>query len=104
MIPTVNQINGFRNWKLLQDGAPCHTSVQTMEYIQNYIDLVENWPANFPDLNVTENLWCIIKRKVEELQPRSTNELIEVIFNVWDSIPIGIIKNLVDSMGDRFEK
>ena len=22
MIPTMNQIYGFRNWKLLQDGAP----------------------------------------------------------------------------------
>ena len=69
MIPTTNQIYGFRIWKLLQDRAPCHTSVQTMEYIQNYIDLVENWLANSPDLCVKENLWGIIKRKVEELQP-----------------------------------
>ena len=104
MVPKMNELYGFRKWKLLQDGAPCHTSEQTMGYIRSYIDLVDNWPANSPDLNVIENLWSIIKRKVEELQPKSTNELIDAIFTVWESIPMDMIRNLIDSMEDRLKK
>ena len=104
MILKMNEIYGYRKWKLLQDGAPCHTSAQTLDYIRNYIDLVENWPPNSPDLNVIENLWSIIKRRVEELRPGSLQELVDLIFTVWESIPMDLIRRLIDSMGDRLRK
>ena len=104
LIPQMNQIYGYRGWKLLQDGATCHTSSLTMDYLQDYVDLVENWPPNSPDLNVIENLWSIVKRRVEEIQPQSIQELIQTVFEIWEAIPDDLIRKLIDSMDDRMQK
>ena len=40
-----------------------------------------NWPANFPDLNPTGNLWAIVKAKLYEGGKQYNNE-----YDLWDSI------------------
>jgi hypothetical protein len=44
------------DWFLVQDGAICHTSKETMAYLSEYATVLRNWPSGSPDLNPIENL------------------------------------------------
>jgi hypothetical protein len=57
-------------------------------------------------LNPIENLWAILKRRLysEPGFPTSKAELIEKVFEKWDSIPVTICEHLVDSMPKRMKE
>ena len=60
-----------------------------------------DWPAQSPDLNPIENLWIILKKQLRdeyESPPRNLDELWERIEEQWYAIPLGVCKNLVESM------
>ena len=82
---------------------PCHTATSISDFLKEEHIKVLNWPPQSPDLNTIENLWAWIKRKHENEFPfpKSKNELIENIFNIWDSIPEEIVKNLSNSVKRR---
>ena len=50
-ISDMNNIYGELNWLFMQDGARCHTCGKTMEWLENYVDVITDWPPNSPDLN-----------------------------------------------------
>ncbi len=47
---------------------------------------VLDWPANLPDLNPTENLWGIVKRKMRYARPNNADDLKASIKATWASI------------------
>ncbi len=47
-----------------QDVAPAHTAKSTKSWLNDHGVTVLDWPANSPDLNLIENLWDIVKRKM----------------------------------------
>jgi len=57
-----------------------------------------DWPSNSPDLNPIENLWAIVKGRVERRQPKNITELERFMIEEWDNIPQNIIINLIRSM------
>ena len=97
----MNDAYGHMNWVLMQDGATAHTASSTIEYLTDYCKVLENWPSNSPDINPIENLWSYLKQKVEELNPQNENELIELLFNLWENLDISLIHNLIDSVPSR---
>ena len=103
LIPEMNRVYGNRAWTLMQDGASAHRSKATLEYLNLYCKLLDNWPPDSPDLNPIENLWAIIKKRIEDMNPQIIQELKELIITVWDSIEIELIHNLIDSMPNRLQ-
>ena len=101
IIPEMNKHYGYRNWFLVQDGATPHTSEETIDYLKTYCNVLDNWPANSPDFNPIENLWGIVKRRVEELQPQSVDDLIKISFDTWENVTQQEIQNLISSVPNR---
>ena len=77
--PSISWYFGDDAVTLQQDNAPCHVSRVVQEYLnENDIFTIE-WPAQSPDLNILENIWLSIKRKLhsEASEVKSEEDLIE---------------------------
>ena len=87
---------------LIQDGAPCHRSRSTIEFLgKNSICYIDDWPAQSPDINIIENLWSIIKRNVCRKPAKTLDELWKYFQEEWYSIPDETIKSLYQSIPRR---
>ena len=62
-----------------------------------------DWPAQIPDLNLTEHLWDVIKRHIRSVHPApdNTRELKAAIKTAWERIPQQTIITLSQSMPRR---
>ena len=56
-----------------------------------------DWPSMSPDLNPTEHLWGIPKRKVEECKVSNIHQLRVVVMEEWKRIPVASCEALVNS-------
>lgn len=93
---------GDQPWIFQQDLAPCHTSKKMTRVFDELGMEVLPWPGNSPDLNPIENLWHILKKKVNERQPKTERELKEAILRCWNrDISGDITRSLIDSMPTR---
>ena len=92
------------NYIFQQDNAPVHTAVKTREYFKKKnIPLLE-WPPYSPDLNIIENLWGIVSRRVYEdgRDYKSTDDLWENVSEAFTSISSELITNLYNLIPKRF--
>ncbi len=60
-----------------------------------------DWPSNSPEANPIENIWSIIKRKVEKRKPKNIDELEHFLAEEFKNVEINIVKNCVLSMKKR---
>lgn len=92
-----------RSFIFQQDNASIHTAKVVKAWFQREHIQVLDWPALSPDLNIMENAWGWLARKVYEggRQYDSINELISAIHRTWDAMPMNVVKNLFDSMPKR---
>ena len=66
------------------------------------IDVLD-WPPYSPDLNVIEVIWAIMEARIEKKNPKSIDELKQIIIQVWESISWGTINGLINSMNKRLK-
>ena len=77
LLPYIDCNNLFQ-----QDGAPAHRALATKVFLEeNGVALLPDWPGQSPDLNIIENFWEILKKKVAESRPSNINE-------VWETVEI----------------
>lgn len=84
-LPYLNRLRyPASDYTSMQDGAPCHTSRASMNCINSLNLDVLPWPGNSPDLNLIENCWTYLKRKV--YQRKNTIAILkENIKDVWEN-------------------
>ncbi|KAK4521097.1 uncharacterized protein ATC70_013041 [Mucor velutinosus] len=68
-----------------QDNDPKHTSNLVKEYLQKQPYQVMEWPPQSPDLNPIENMWALLKRRLNEYETatKGMNELYERVTEIW---------------------
>lgn len=99
-LPEINRMLGDR-WRFQQDNDPKHTSHLAQDFLENHFPEVIEWPSNSPDLNPIENLWNIVKNKVEKRMPKNLNDLERFMAEEWNNIPKTVLTNLIKSMKHR---
>ncbi len=62
-----------------------------------------DWPSMSPDLNPIENLWGILKWKVEERKVSNIHQLCDVVMEEWKRTPVATCEALVNSMLKRIK-
>ena len=94
-----------RNFIFQQDMAPAHNAGTTHTFLVNQGIQEMDWPGNSPDMNIIENLWATMARKVGEhaTRPRNSEELWERIQNAWSTISIAELRKLYRSIPSRIE-
>ena len=90
-----------RRWRLQQDNDPKHKSRVAKQFLSKEVPELIDWPSNSPDVNPVENLWSIIKRRVEKRKPANLEELNEFLHEEWDRTDLAILNRLIGSMKSR---
>jgi transposase len=71
----MNARYGMKQWTYMQDGPSVHRAHGTMAYLATMVRVLEGWSAGSPDLNPIENLWAILKMRVDEEKPVTRGDL-----------------------------
>ena len=88
-----------------QDNDPKHTSKLASKWFKDNNINVLKWPAQSPDLNPIEHLWHHLKKWLNayEVPAAGMLELWEQMQVEWNKIPMGVCRNLIESMPRRIE-
>ena len=84
-----------------QDGAPCHTAKKVKEWFADNYIILSDHPAQSPDLNPIEHVWCEIKRQLGSQRFISVAELNNQILEIWNNFPLESCVTLIESMENR---
>ncbi len=103
MLPSVDQLFKVADFIFQQDLAPAHTAKSTKSWLNDHGVGVLDWSANSPDLNPTNNIWVIVKRKMRNKRPKNADELKATVKETWASIPPQQCHKLITSMPRRTE-
>lgn len=88
---------------LMEDGAPIHRSNAPKFWREeNGLDKLD-WPANSPDLNPIENVWFVLKDRVQHRRerPRTDEQMNGALQEEWETISSDFLQKLVQSMPAR---
>uniref|UniRef100_A0A3B5QJL5 Tc1-like transposase DDE domain-containing protein n=1 Tax=Xiphophorus maculatus TaxID=8083 RepID=A0A3B5QJL5_XIPMA len=102
LLPTVQEQFGDEQWLFQHDGTPCHKAKVISNWLREQnIEILGPWPGNSPDLNPIENLWSIIKRRVDKRKPRNSDKMQALIVQEWTAISQDLVQKLIESMPGR---
>ena len=78
------------NYIFQQDNALVHTARSTQEYLHRYDVTCMSWPAQSQDLNIIENMWLLLKRKLQTRVGRieSKEDRFREIQDIWQGISL----------------
>ena len=85
------------------DNARSHTASRTSDFLANNNVSVFPWPPYLPDMNLIENVWSLLKQKVNETTTRSRSDFISKAQTVWttDNDVAQMCRNIYNSMPNR---
>ena len=78
---------GSGQWYYLHDNPNVHRGAAATKALFDAGATVLEFPPYSPDLNVIENMWAYLSRKVDEHCSRDAEELKRWVQHEWDEIP-----------------
>jgi len=60
-----------------------------------------DFPPHSPDLNPIENLWSILKSRIESRLARTIDEVEQILKEEWEAIDTSLLQTLAASMPQR---
>jgi transposase len=89
------------DWWFQQDNAPQHTANISRRWFHNHGVNLLDFPPYSPDLNPIENLWGILKARIEKRLARTTDEIERVLKEEWEALDKELLTSLAHSMPAR---
>uniref|UniRef100_A0A915MVI3 Tc1-like transposase DDE domain-containing protein n=1 Tax=Meloidogyne javanica TaxID=6303 RepID=A0A915MVI3_MELJA len=85
------------------DNASIHASASTKQWLADRDINILSWPACSPDLNVLENAWGMLARRVyaNNRQFQTVAHLKMAVIEAWNELDMNYINRLVESVPDR---
>ena len=99
MIPSLWKLG--RRAVFQHDNDPKHTSKTTTALLKKLRVKVMDWTSISPDLNPIEQLWGILKRKVEVRKVSNIRQFHDIVMQRKKSIPVATCETPVNSMSRR---
>ncbi len=103
MLPSADQLFKDADFIFQQDLAPAHTTKSIKSWLNDHGVGVLDWPANSPDLNPIDNLYCQEENEKQETKRDHADELKATVKETWASTPPQQCHKLITSMSRRIE-
>ena len=88
-IASLMEENGHSSWWFQQDDDSKHTAKVVQDWLEtnvSHFTKKNQWSANSSDLNLIENLWAYMDRKVHARRARTLEGLKKIIKDEWAKI------------------
>lgn len=83
---------------------PNHTSISTSKFLKaKKIKVLQDWPAQSPDMNIIEHVWGRMKEDAWKTKPKNLDELWEACKTAFFAIPDDFINKLYESLSNRMD-
>lgn len=102
--PTYQRYYPHSLWRFLQDNATPHYNAEVNTWMHNHGVHIIEFPPRSPDLNPIENLWHVLKFRVEHRNPRTAEDFERVIAEEYEAISVQECATLARSMHARLEQ
>ena len=88
-------------WRFQQDNASPHYTAEVNTWMHNHGVHILEFPPRSPDLNPIENIWHVLKYRVEHKNPRTAEEFETAIAEEYEAISAEECATLAHSMHAR---